>query len=727
MRDFSPKRILDEDDWPIEKVIQWLEAHGWGSVAPLFELNHIQGHTFLNLTMTQLAQVIPRSNLAYGDKRRLLHGIHSIQGNQALRQQQQQQQQQHSQNDENAVPSHYLDTTQQQQEQLVTTPTSYNDNTLKQQQQQQYGSPISMSRTPATSTQVPQLSYSLPPGSNSSNSSTDSSTSSIVAPSPVTTTSTSSTSSTSSSSTMESEYAKIRPYIPERKSSNPVQISKIMKQFNVPPTLPLARTRPNPIISRRPHNGNIHLPHHPSYHPTCGPPPPISPRQASGDMNGGWKISRRPGIAKPKQDQQQQPSVREQRIQVTLDSDTFFSLTVTGMQDPMTLKSAIVKKLGLVTTFLDQYQFYHENGDNSDTPLEDDELVYICGHSDNSKHRILLKSTTTPTYNTESPTSSPSTAQPQHYHHPPQQPQTASLWAVPPRQQEVQPSPVPVPQIETPSAALWAVPPRSVQQTTPKEEKADVSLWAVPPRPIQQAEEQQPSASLWAVPPRHIQQATPKEEQPNNSLWAVPPQPNEQATSSPLWAIPPRPAQDTNSPTATSATSSPLSSASTLWAVPPRPLKDTTSTPAPSPSASLWAVPPKSLQQHSSSPIPSPSSSTASSSATKTPASASLWAVPPKNSLPEQQHAGSQDTLSSGLWAIPPQCHLPILHQRLHHHQHMIPPSVIPATILQQRLLHLHQLAYPVYGLSHHNPRPVARPPPCDNSNPRQKAVVPRR
>lgn len=78
-----------------------------------------------------------------------------------------------------------------------------------------------------------------------------------------------------------------------------------MKQFNVPPTLPLARTRPNPIISRRP---NGHHPLHPSFQQNNKqqqsvhlPPPPISPRQASGDMDGGWKISRRPGMAKPKQ------------------------------------------------------------------------------------------------------------------------------------------------------------------------------------------------------------------------------------------------------------------------------------------------------------------------------------------------------------------------------------------------------------------------------------------
>jgi hypothetical protein len=112
------------DDWSMDKVIEWLEAHGWGSVAPLFErkqkglflflfcyqlpltisfffygggliylVNEIQGQAFLDLTMTKLAKVIPRSDLAYGDKRRLLHGIHSIQASHGNQQQQQQQQQ----------------------------------------------------------------------------------------------------------------------------------------------------------------------------------------------------------------------------------------------------------------------------------------------------------------------------------------------------------------------------------------------------------------------------------------------------------------------------------------------------------------------------------------------------------------------------------------------------------------------------------------------------------
>lgn len=50
---------------------------------------------------------------------------------------------------------------------------------------------------------------------------------------------------------------------------------------------------------------------------------------------------------------------------MTLDSDTFFSLTVTNMHDPMALKSAIVNKLGMNVMYLDHYQFYHENGENS--------------------------------------------------------------------------------------------------------------------------------------------------------------------------------------------------------------------------------------------------------------------------------------------------------------------------------------------------------------------------
>lgn len=58
----------------------------------IYLVNEIQGQAFLDLTMTKLAKVIPRSDLAYGDKRRLLHGIHSIQASHGNQQQQQQQQ-----------------------------------------------------------------------------------------------------------------------------------------------------------------------------------------------------------------------------------------------------------------------------------------------------------------------------------------------------------------------------------------------------------------------------------------------------------------------------------------------------------------------------------------------------------------------------------------------------------------------------------------------------------
>ncbi|KAI8079983.1 kinase-like domain-containing protein [Halteromyces radiatus] len=359
------------------------------------------------------------------------------------------------------------------------------------------------------------------------------------------TSSTSSTTSTNvsplSAASLESEYAKIRPYIPERKSSNPVQISKIMKQFNVPPTLPLARTRPNPIIARRTNNGNQ------SQH-------------------------------RQQQQQQQQNRHLEQRIQVTLDSDTFFSLTVTNITDPIALKMSIVKKLGMTATSLEQYQFYHENGDNSDIPLDDDQLVYICGHSDNSKHRILLKSTS-PLINMESTSPSsaqPSIAQQQQQQQQQQEQQTVSLWAVPPRSLQTATPPSPRQseenQTESVSAPLWAVPPQPIQHRVVDDQPISAPLWAVPPRPLQPVPQEQMAASLWAVPPSQNTTSLSSSAMltgssstsTSASLWAIPPkniyqdqehqqsQQSQDTLSSGLWAVPPRLSPSNSSSTSSS-------------------------------------------------------------------------------------------------------------------------------------------------------------------------------
>lgn len=61
-----------------------------------------------------------------------------------------------------------------------------------------------------------------------------------------------------------------------------------MKQFNVPPSLPLARARPNPIISRRSSRTTNF-----QYSSINGT------RQASNDGKDTWKISRRPVFTKP--------------------------------------------------------------------------------------------------------------------------------------------------------------------------------------------------------------------------------------------------------------------------------------------------------------------------------------------------------------------------------------------------------------------------------------------
>ncbi|ORX61370.1 Pkinase-domain-containing protein [Hesseltinella vesiculosa] len=384
-------------------------------------------------------------------------------------------------------------------------------------------------------------------------------------------------------SNFTSEYNMIRQYIPERKSSSPDHIARIMKNFQVP-TGPLNR-RANPITTRRT-NGAFALPNPPPAPPTVSPSPSSS-GPLSRKADGGWKISRGKVVTKSKSKDmliasvpstpssatipplpqvallpQSTPSPsREQRIQVTLDSDIFRSLTVTNIHDPVELKRSIVTKVGMPITPLDQYQFYHENGDDPDTPLEDKQLVFICGHSDNSKHRILVKSSL--------PLSAvPPPVSPQH----PPVSLSSALWAIPPQPLRDD-SPEKSPPSAPPVAALWAVPPQKSSsfaqapqppQLTPPQSAPVLS-------PIDQSKPI--SVSLWAVPPQSVT---------NGSITPVSPS---TPISAPLWAVPPRPMNppphhDTTFSSVTTpsfasrsdidATADHLMSAA-LWQVPPKP------------------------------------------------------------------------------------------------------------------------------------------------------------
>ncbi|KAI8344954.1 hypothetical protein BD560DRAFT_411770 [Blakeslea trispora] len=181
-----------------------------------------------------------------------------------------------------------------------------------------------------------------------------------------------------------------------------------------------------------------------------------------------------------------------------------------------------------------------------------------------------------------------------------------------------------------PSVSLWAVAPQ-VQHVASKSETVPSQQQ---PRPLSTKSESRkdPLPSLWAVPPSSVRQNEPaKKEQV--SLWAVPPtqapkneSPKKEAVS--LWAVPPS-SSSSNATNPSATASSPSSSPQpvkkkeppSLWAVPPQPTpskSETTKEPA-----SLWAVPPTqpSLQ-------PSKSESTQKEAV-------SLWAVAPKSSKSE--------------------------------------------------------------------------------------------
>jgi hypothetical protein len=51
----------------------------------------------------------------------------------------------------------------------------------------------------------------------------------------------------------------------------------------------------------------------------------------------------------------------DQRIQITADKETWYSLNVTNMRDPVAIKQHILKRMNFNDDF-DSYQYFHENG-----------------------------------------------------------------------------------------------------------------------------------------------------------------------------------------------------------------------------------------------------------------------------------------------------------------------------------------------------------------------------
>ncbi|KAI9316284.1 hypothetical protein BX666DRAFT_1949117 [Dichotomocladium elegans] len=339
-------------DWSVDKVVRWLDENGWSSVSRTFKDRNIQGHQFLNLTPSSLNDLLQQS-ISVTDLVRLHKRIQSLRND--------------------SPPSQYADSTI----------TSYSGG---------------FGRPPQTGTVRSSPPYTGLP----------------------------STRTNSNVHAIDSDYAKIRPFIPERTSSNPQQISKIVNQLNYDMSQfrPLYQGRLRSKESREftPVNGrqrslsntmtitpsmtNVSSPRVPTFDWTTAPSSPIPKNE---DPKEGWKIAgKRVQQLQDQQQQQQQQRIQPtpplpkpyrnysaypssltnrqhtaQRIQITADSETFLSLTVTDIHDPADIKRAILDKLNLKG---DHFLYYHENGtlyhhENGDVfyaPLTDEELVTIC-------------------------------------------------------------------------------------------------------------------------------------------------------------------------------------------------------------------------------------------------------------------------------------------------------------------------------------------------------------
>ncbi|KAI9344460.1 hypothetical protein BD770DRAFT_447157 [Pilaira anomala] len=266
----------------------------------------------------------------------------------------------------------------------------------------------------------------------------------------------------------------------------------------------------------------------------------------------------------------------DRRIQVTLDADTFIRLWIKKNSNSLDIKYAVLYKLAIEAE-PDYFLFYHENGLQSTIPLNDDEIVYLCQTSDDTRtNRVLVVPITG--YNLLRQQRSDYRS-------------NYSTYYVLTNDQMASPTGIQLSDPETPleetpfmserqsSSEVW-----SKSSSSPYENKP-VPLWHVPPKDQQpQQPQQQQPVSLWHVPPT-ITTTTAIEPTKPVSLWPISPsttvhhEPESQPVS--LWHIQPN-VTASAAATTTTATTTPSSETESkpvsLWHVQPSVSSSTTTT-----------------------------------------------------------------------------------------------------------------------------------------------------
>ncbi|KAI8883868.1 hypothetical protein K501DRAFT_285104, partial [Backusella circina FSU 941] len=390
----------ETERWTQEKVASWLEEKGWGRFAPTFEKYGICHERFFQITLAELVQYLPRTMTTYYERRRLLNEIRAL------------------------VPS---------SKPIPSTPANISINTNIHD----YNDKISSSSSPYSATQTSSLSplrdyhsditlhprdsgigyFSHYSAGSSSPSPSPSPSSDYLSPfARPTSLSTSqlpsnnNTTSSSSSSSLKQHHSPTHRYSPRAAFH---KFKNTFRSHHTPTTINTSNLGPSISTqnSASSVNGQVSSPRHARHNESSEsspPTPPAIPARVSSTpekISKFWATYAQHWHNNPRKQQAssspEPPPIRlrmnsprksqEQKIQITSDTDTWYSLNVTQMRDPVLIKHQILKRMSLQGDIQD-YQYFHENGPDPETPMDPQELMYLCSIADHSaSHRILVK------------------------------------------------------------------------------------------------------------------------------------------------------------------------------------------------------------------------------------------------------------------------------------------------------------------------------------------------
>ncbi|KAI8072468.1 hypothetical protein BC940DRAFT_330616 [Gongronella butleri] len=378
--------------WTQSKVTAWLNENGWHCIAPVFEDHGICGRQFFQITLAELVNILPRRIVTYAQRRRLLNDIRAL----GL-----------------SSPTTHPSPFASPGDIYINTDLHLFPSTLSSSVNASPCLPSADCATPSSS-HVPSSHSPTTPSSAASKLPPSLKDHSLYCSSP---TSSTSLSPSPSSSDFPSQF---RPLSHHQHQHQHHSRQSPTKHYS--PKAAFAKFR-NAILHRHDSTAREQHPpiatHHahaslctpspppssyyPHQHPWAtttpstshtdttddAPSPPFNSKTASTPEKIAklWS-SRHTNSSAPALDLA--AARKANRIQITGDRDTWYSLNVEDIHHADHVKDLIVRRMAL-HGHRDDYLYFHENGPNPDTPLDNDSILYLCSIADKSaSHRILI-------------------------------------------------------------------------------------------------------------------------------------------------------------------------------------------------------------------------------------------------------------------------------------------------------------------------------------------------